>query len=131
MHTATVTVRLNGDMRHTVEKHGVTPPEIAVLKAIHGEDAVVDIIATGMDKREHLAEMERLRDVYKTQLGLINQMFPGIRPDLPARLDDLGVEYTMGAGFKRGGKKKPAEPTPVGKDTSPVTPEDEAAEAAA
>ncbi|OFX03283.1 MAG: hypothetical protein A3E78_12165 [Alphaproteobacteria bacterium RIFCSPHIGHO2_12_FULL_63_12] len=57
-------LRLGGSLSHVIPKPDVTAPEIMVLRAIHGADAVVDIKPTRMDKTSHRAERERLENVY-------------------------------------------------------------------
>lgn len=89
MELCNATVRLNGSVGHTVEKIGLTPPEIAVLRAIHGEDAVVNIQPTRMDKRSHKVERDRLEKLYDPKL--IASLFPGAMAQLPVALKDIGL----------------------------------------
>jgi hypothetical protein len=67
------TVRLAGSVQHTVPKARVTPPEILILKHIHGADAVVDIRPTGSDKRQTNDEWDRLAATYDAQSALSSQ----------------------------------------------------------
>lgn len=56
----------------TVQKLGTTAAEILVLRAIHGEDAVLDIRKGKMDKRAHAEEYARLQGLYggtKVRIG--------------------------------------------------------------
>lgn len=53
-------VRLGGSASHMVPKNDVTAAEIALLREIHGLDAVVDIQLKGSDARSDAAERERL-----------------------------------------------------------------------
>lgn len=53
-------------MECEVFKDGLTAAEIMLLRLIHGgDDAVVKIEITGMDKRPHKDEYQRLVDKYK------------------------------------------------------------------
>lgn len=47
----TAKVRLSGSLLNEVIKHNLTPAEIVLLRALHGDDAVVDI--------EHVADVNR------------------------------------------------------------------------
>lgn len=57
-------LRLNGSVLNEVPKINVSAPEIIVLRSIHGPDSVVDMKLTGNPNREHLAERDRLSDIY-------------------------------------------------------------------
>ena len=96
METAHVLVALGGDKGNTVMKYDVTAAEIAVLRAIHGEDAISDveplgdIVVTGREERQ------RLFDLYGSALDgtgrpIISVVFPGVTARLTERLDDLGL----------------------------------------
>ena len=87
MEVATVTVRLAGDLNMQIPRHGVTPPEAAVLRAIHGSDAVVDIKNIHMDRREHRAEKARLLERYDRKV--VERLFPGVLPQLPITFKDI------------------------------------------
>jgi hypothetical protein len=96
MQHASCQVALNGDLTFIVPKPDVTVAEIAVLRAIHGADAVRDIQPTFMDKRPHAEERERLMFEYgaardhKDEI-LVKQLFPGLSP-LPVTFKDIGLE---------------------------------------
>lgn len=57
-------VLLAGSRDNEVRKADVTAAEIMVLRAFHGEDAVVDVTPKAMDKRPHGAERDRLFKEY-------------------------------------------------------------------
>lgn len=98
MQHVSCTVALSGDITNTVHKADITVAEVAVLRAIHGAGAIMDIRALSMDKRPHAEEIARLRGIYQAKDGdgrlLINLLFPGITPTLPVRLSDIGLEET-------------------------------------
>lgn len=52
-------VRLAGDVANEVLKRGISDAEITLLRAIHGNDAVVDVVDTKLDALRH----EVVRDV--------------------------------------------------------------------
>lgn len=85
MQHASCIVALGGDITFTVVKPDVTVPEIALLKAIHGADAVRDINPTFMDKRPHSVERDRLNFEYghardHKDEPLISKIFPDWLP---------------------------------------------------
>lgn len=87
MQRCSVTVRLSGDVGNTVPKTGVSVAEIVVLRAIHGEDAVVDIKATHNDKTPHREERDRLSVIYGRPI--VDKIFPGTFAKLPVGLKEI------------------------------------------
>jgi len=57
-------VRLGGSVMNEVEKIAVTAPEVILLRAIHGGDAVVNLKRTGEKRAEHAVERDRLAEIY-------------------------------------------------------------------
>lgn len=58
-------VRLNGDLRWEVRRDRITAPEVLVLRALHGGDAVVDLkYIDDLDDDETRGERERLQTEY-------------------------------------------------------------------
>lgn len=58
-------VRLNNDLLHEVYKKNLSAPEILILREVHGQTAVVDIVPQRSDRRphaEHRAYLERKYD---------------------------------------------------------------------
>src|SRR5690606_7686940 len=90
-------VALGGDRGNTVLKTGVTASEIAVLRAIHGDEAVFDIEPTGSKKVSHRAERERLFETYGHMEGerrvapAVEALFPGVAAVLIERIADLDL----------------------------------------
>lgn len=89
MQTANVIVRLGGDAGNTVPKYDVTPSEIALLRAIHGDEAVQDIEPLPAHKltldgvqMTQRGELNRLRSLYGSAKDSENHshfdiLFPG------------------------------------------------------
>ena len=82
METANVLVASGGDRGNTVPKYGVTAAEIAVLMALHGNDAVFDIEPGDDVERSNNEELARLRGLYgnardEDGVPLINAIYPG------------------------------------------------------
>lgn len=84
----TCKVRLHGDVRDEVRKRNITAGEIRVLRQIHGEDAVSEIVLTGMEARSDDPSMNgalRTEEEERSRLSRIygekavGQMF-GVKP---------------------------------------------------
>ena len=96
MQHASCIVALNGDITFTVVKPDVTVAEVAILRAIHGMDAVTNIVCTYMDKRSHAEERERLFFQYGSARStrdepLVSVVFPSMSK-LPVTFRDIGLE---------------------------------------
>jgi hypothetical protein len=89
MEHANVEIRLAGSLENTVRKE-VSAPEIAVLKAIHGHDAVVNIKKSRTDSLGQEVERARLEKHYGE--SVIGRFFPGVTAKLPSTLAEVGVE---------------------------------------
>lgn len=88
MQRCTATIRLAGDMLNTVQKSGLSPAEIIILRHIHGgPDAVVDIQPNYMDKSTHMGEYDRLCSIYRADV--VATIFPGAMPRLPVSLKEI------------------------------------------
>lgn len=114
MQIVTCNVHIGGDRNYVVPKTGVTVAEVEILRVLHGEDAVTDIMPTKQDSRKHKDELDRLRQRYKRKLpgpdtkgtkNIVDVVYPGPRPNLPATLKDIGVDYPTQAKAK---KRSPA-----------------------
>lgn len=57
-------VRLSNELANEVRKTNVTAAEILVLRALHGEEAVIDIVKKDMDRRSHAEERAHLWKLY-------------------------------------------------------------------
>lgn len=89
MQNYTATVRLRGSAMNEVQKEDVTAAEVIMLKRIHGEDALVNIRPTRMDKRNHKEERARLSEVYGARK--VEELFGNeiIGAKLPVKLDGI------------------------------------------
>lgn len=88
MQLANIMVAIAGDTGNTVSKYEVTASEIAILRVIHGEDAVTDIEIVGSDKmRSNRVERERLAQIYGgTKDENNNSIFATLFPGAAARM---------------------------------------------
>lgn len=110
MELANVLLALGGDRNNTVPKYRVTPAEIAVLSAIHGNDAVFDI--TPLDETletSFKAERERLLLAYPAKNEdnklIVLEVYPGVAPILHTSIESLGLDESL---FKPTEHAKPA-----------------------
>lgn len=107
MQLSNAVVRLDGSQLNTVYKKDVTPAEILVLKRLHGDDAVVDIRPTRVDRnRRHQSEFERLQHKYdrastfvstpgEEHKSVMASLFPGAMRKLPLTLEEIGLGHLM------------------------------------
>lgn len=98
MQTATILLALGGHKGNTLPKHDVTPAEVAVLRLIHGSDAVTDIAPTGTVKRTHREERQRLVETYGRRVDgnrhaapAIDALFPGVASRVFENFDELDL----------------------------------------
>lgn len=118
MQTANVLLALGGDKGNTVPKYEVTAAEVAVLRYIHGEDAVFDIEITGEVSRTHRQEIGRLTEFYGRQEGdrrtspAVAELFPGAAARVFEDFEELEIpdELYVATGRKTAApaKQKPA-----------------------
>ena len=103
MQLANVFVGIGGGRDTTVPKFGVTVSEIAVLRAIHGDDAVFDVellpdVALNDDgkPRTNRQELARLAQLYgRANDGagkpIVGELFPGAAARVFETLDELDI----------------------------------------
>lgn len=94
MQIANIQLSLGGDHGNTISKFGVTAAEIAVLRAIHGDESVQDVQPIGEIERPNKAERERLLAIYGgakdgQQNPIVGTMFPGVAARVFERIDEL------------------------------------------
>jgi hypothetical protein len=120
MQTASLLLALGGDGTMTVPKYGVTPAEVLLLRAIHGEEAVTDIdiqdgeaksIDNDEKKRTSREERARLFEQYAkvtpdggTKLPQLDALFPGVSAKLPETFGELELDDAF---YKAEGRKTP------------------------
>lgn len=126
MKLANIMLAIGGGRDNTLPKYGVTAGEIAVLRAIHGEDAVFDVEPTDTDalnegntKRTNRQELARLKAIYGgAQDGNGGKIVEGLYPGAAARVfedfDELELPEDY---FKATGRVKSV--APVVEDPKP------------
>lgn len=98
MEYAKAEIRLAGSLENTVVKN-VSAPEIAVLRMIHGEDAVVNVSYSHSDAEvTQKSERERLSKFYNP--GVVEKLFPGAIGRLATTLAEVGIAVEVEAPAK-------------------------------
>lgn len=115
MQIANCLVAIGGDAGNTVPKYNVTAGEIAVLRAIHGESAVLDIDPKGEINRSNNEELGRLRANYGNARdtennSIVNVLFPGVGARVFQTIDELEIDETF---FKPTSRATTAPAAPV------------------
>ena len=115
MEIANCTVALAGDQGNSVPKFGVTAAEIAVLRVLHGEDAVTNIEPAGNIERADRAEVARLTRIYgvnhegRIRAKAVDMLFPGAAARVFHKLSELDMPEEMFAATGRKGGRAIAE----------------------
>lgn len=119
MQTANIMLALGGDTGNTIPKYGVTPAEVAVLRAIHGDEAVFDIEPADDVDRTNREELNRLNLAYAggrlfgTDVRAVSALFPGAAARVFEKFDELEIdESSFKAETRVKLKSAPAEDAP-------------------
>lgn len=128
MHKASILLAIGGDTGNTVPKHNVTPAEVAVLRHIHGDDAVTDIKPTGDLKRTNREERQRLAEVYGRRddkgrhvAPAVDALFPGAATRVFETFDELDLPEELYKAATR--VKHTAQPEPAVEEEVPAADE--------
>lgn len=89
MEYANAEIRLAGSRDNTVIRE-VSASEIPLLKAIHGDDSVINIKPSRTEDINLKAERERLAYAYNKEL--VEKLYPGVLGKIPATLAEVGIE---------------------------------------
>lgn len=90
MHYCEAKLKIAGDNRTIVVRDSFRPiswPEIDVLRALHGEDAVMDVKPFVHVERSAKDEKERLRQIYGP---VVEDIYPGRNPQM--EMDAAGAK---------------------------------------
>lgn len=112
MQTLNCLLALGGDIGNTVPKYNITPAEVAVLREIHGADAVSEIQVIGSIERSHREERVRLDEIYAKVMPNgqrispeVQRLFPGAAARVFVTIDELGLPDDL---FKAERRRVPA-----------------------
>lgn len=89
MEYANAEIRLAGSRDNTVIKE-ISAPEIPLLKAIHGDDSVINIKLSRTEDINLKSERERLTSSYNKDL--VEKLYPGVLGKIPSTLAEVGIE---------------------------------------
>jgi hypothetical protein len=107
MQICNCTVAIGGEVGMTVTKERVTVPEMAILRIVHGEDAVRNIEVIADEAIDTNEERSRLNSIYKSPENVVRDTF-GASGVLPKTLDDAGIsdEFVISDMVTKAGKRK-------------------------
>tara|TARA_R100000656_G_scaffold12739_1_gene13145 strand:- start:1331 stop:1687 length:357 start_codon:yes stop_codon:yes gene_type:complete len=108
-------VAIGGDTGHTVVKNGISVPELAVLRHLHGTGAIDRIVLTGKEKMSTDSERERLVHIYKEKF---TEIF-GAYGELPFDVKSLKISENQ---FLDGGPPINAKKETNGKEHNSSSP---------
>lgn len=114
MQTATITLKLGGDDGNTIQKWGVTPSEVAVLRELHSSDSVTDIAIDKVEiERTNRAERQRLMERYgrgddngSFKAPVVEALFPGVAARLYTDFSELELDDSFYAATSRASPTK-------------------------
>ena len=116
MQLANITLALGGDRGQTIQKFGVTPAEVAVLREIHGEASVFDVQPLDEDaERSNREERTRLLEIYgkppgSRELSAVEVLFPGAAARVFENFDELELDESFYKATDRARPKKAQKP---------------------
>lgn len=67
--------RPGGQLTHEVPKHGLSAPEVILLRSIHGDDGVVRLKHSKMKREDGIDEIDRLKHIYGDKI--VTRVFGG------------------------------------------------------
>lgn len=114
MHFVTCSVRLSGDLRSVVVRDTFAPvswPEVEILRAIHGDDAIVDVKPFASVEQTPKAEKERLALKYGGET--VENIFPGRNPQMEMEAKGAKLPEQTPLWWN------PLDPDPAGYDVEP------------
>ncbi len=98
MQTANIMLALGGNRDQVIPKFNVTPAEVAVLRQIHGDDAVTDIDPCGEVTRKNRDERQRLVETYGRRIDgnrhvapAVDALFPGAAARVFEKFEELDL----------------------------------------
>ncbi|SEG64946.1 hypothetical protein [Bosea lathyri] len=118
MQTANIMLALGGDVGNTIPKYGVTAAEVALLRAVHGDEAVFDVEPTGEIERSNRAELGRLNLEYAgsrlvgTDTRAVSALFPGAAARVYESFDELELDESFFKAKTRVTANSAVEPVP-------------------
>lgn len=126
MQYANIMLALGGDNANVIPKYGCSAAEIAVLMAIHGEQAVSSVEPLEDKQISHRAELDRLLANYgnakdSENRSIVKNLYPGAGARLHENLADLELVEDQFKAEKRVAipARSASKPSAVGKADQP------------
>lgn len=113
MQTLNCVVAIGGSRDHQVPKYGVTVAEAAVLRLVHGDDAVFDVEPAGTIDVSDAEELERLFLIYQRPDGVkspVAVLFPGMGARVSRSIAELRLDPSLLKAASRVSIAVPSEP---------------------
>jgi len=103
MQLANAIVSIAGNINHTVLAIDLTPAEVIVLKAIHGDAAVNEIVMVGKNDVSCAEEKGRLQRKYdkNPNRAYVEKLFPGHSPALAKTFKEAGIQAQVAPKVKQ------------------------------
>jgi len=97
MQLAKCKVQLAGNRNNEVLVNNVTPAQVILLKSLHGDHAVNEVVVTGnAEGRDPSEEKSRLAQMYnKPNKNVAEKLFPGAIPTLPKTFEEAKIPYEL------------------------------------
>lgn len=129
MEVANAMVAIGGDSGSIISKGPITPSEVVVLRAIHGEDAVTNIKILGTIERRNRDERARISNLYGNavdgnQNNVVQALFPGAAARVFETFAQLELDESFYAEESKHAGAVEAESTDI-LFNEPITPIDE------
>lgn len=96
MQLAKCLVSLSGNRNNQVLRTNVSAAEILVLRHVHGEASVSEVVVTGTVERTNIEEKALLCEKYnRPGKDKVEKLFPGIDPRMPMTLKDASIDFIL------------------------------------
>ena len=120
--TYTISLALNGNIHHVIQKKGCSVAEIDFLRRTHGDTAVTNILEDGSIDTDSMEERDRLGRMY-TDIK-ISEVYGNIA-DLPGDISRLKIPESLFAEPpKKSGKTAKKKTAPVERNVADSEPEE-------
>lgn len=73
-------VAIGGDVRNVLHCTNLTWPEVCIMRELHGEQSVNDIVVTAINEIDERSEFERIRFAYPEYA--VKNLYPGVSPNV-------------------------------------------------
>jgi hypothetical protein len=85
-------IAINGDSMNQTYRESISVAELELLRKIHGAQSVTEIRIVKKARTIHNEEMDRLKEAYPYQFGIIDELNRDFGGKLPADVRDIRLE---------------------------------------